>query len=156
MISALLASATIFVGSSVAQTVKDSVEFEQMKLKTYKQAHAEHTKTKRPVIVWVYEPKFEAWLATKDLGIHCYAREFPGIVVSGVVIGKDYNGTFCRFGECNTEYDHRSAQIKALVTSITTAMNSDSPMQLAPASKAPDPQPFFLFNQYEYCPTGKT
>lgn len=149
----ILALAMVFTAVAPSQPIKEVVQFEQVKLRSYKEAHAEHEKTKRPVIVWVNQVNLEAWRATKDLGIHCYMREFPGNVRVGAVIGKDYKGQFCRFGEVEMMYERRAVQIQLLVDGIKTCLDLPEPMQLAPASPPPSLR---NFNPFQDCPIGNT
>lgn len=128
----ILAVAIACTAVASTQTVKECVEYERVKLKSYKEACAEHEKTKRPVIVWVGEVSMDVWKVTKDQGIHCYMRDFPGSVVAGVVVGKDYKGTFCQFGIYELEYAKKKDRDTALLNAITNALNAIEPMQSAP------------------------
>jgi hypothetical protein len=146
----LALASVLFVFSAVrADDYKDYIAFERMKLKTYKEAIAEHEKDHKPVIVWVRQADFDAWKQTKDLGIHCFMKEFPGKVVVGAVVGKTYKGEFCRFGDVPIRYDHRDSQIRLLVEGIRTAINASEPMM----TTAPLPPPVEIKPQFSPPPT---
>lgn len=126
-----LALAIVFVSFSTAsaQSIKEYVAFERAKMVTYADAVKIHEKTKKPVIVWVQREAFNAWSATKDLGIHCFVKDFPNTKAGDVVVGGDRNGEFVRLETISNIDDYT---IQAV---IERAIKSEvpPPPQVAPA-----------------------
>lgn len=100
---------------SVSQdtSIKEFARYQLERLRTYAEAVDQHNKTKETVIVWVGftdgDELFKNWQETKDLGYHVFVKEFPD-VFTGVVVGKEHQGTF---GRLPTITDNFVIKIKA-------------------------------------------
>jgi len=123
----------LVVQTTRADEIKDFVDFQQVKLRTYNEAVEIYNKDKQPVIIWVKptDDLYDSWLQTKDLGTHVFVQEFPH-TNQGIVVGGERNKQFVvlanlKYGPTNV------AQIKKAVVTTT-------PPPLCPDGKCPIPQ----------------
>lgn len=92
---------------STDKDIKEFARYQRERQRTYAEAVDQHSKTKQVIIVWVGftdgDELFQRWQQTKDLGYHVFVKDFDG-VYTGVVVGRDFSGTFGRLATITSDY----------------------------------------------------
>lgn len=87
--------------------IKEFARYQRERQRTYADAVDKHNQTKTVVIVWVgfsdNDELFQRWSQTKDLGYHVFVDKFDS-VFTGVVVGRDFSGTFGRLETITDNY----------------------------------------------------
>lgn len=82
--------------------IKNYVQYQSVRQRSYADAVDHFDKTKGLVIVWVGVPDseetFQAWLDTKDMGYHVFL-DTCGDLPKGVTVAGNYQGKFCQLNQ---------------------------------------------------------
>lgn len=144
--------------TSISQDIKEFARYQTIRQRTYAEAVDQHNKTKCVVIVWVgftdSDDLFKMWQQTKDLGYHIFVKDFEG-VYTGVVIGRDFSGTFGRLGTITDNYVEKiKAEVNVKYTPAPQPRQNCVDGKCFPPLTTPFSQT--IFPGGSYCPPGRS